>query len=94
MAGIKKKSGRGRLTAAEEAETQRWLDRFSPKARDFYDDIFSKKPRGLTAKDWVWLKFQISKVVLNKLIPDKKEIGGSEEKPLRMKIEFVLDGED
>lgn len=61
-----------------EEKTQKRLERFAPSIMGWYEEVFRERPKGFTQKDWYYLKYHISKVCLNKIIPDRKQIEGGE----------------
>lgn len=61
-----------RPTKELEKKVEQRLNKFIPKILDWYEEVMGKQPEEMTYKDWQYLKYHISKVCLNKIIPDKK----------------------
>jgi len=65
-----------RPTKRDQLQTEQRLNKFIPSILTWYETVFNNKPDEMTYKDWQYLKYHISKVCLNKVIPDRQSIKG------------------
>jgi len=77
----------GRPRKEIEERTEKRLNKFMPSILNWYQSVFRHKPKGLEIKDWLYLKYHISRVCLNKIVPDKKSIEGEFEGTAHLTIE-------
>jgi len=84
-----KRNRGGRRPGYEEEEIKRRLKEFSPKVLDFLMEIFNKKPKGFSERQWIHLKRDIAESVLDRTAPKLRatEISGNADAPLRLIID-------
>ncbi len=76
----------GRPRKDIEEKTKQRLNKFIPSILTWYQNVFRRKPAELDVKDWLYLKYHISRVCLNKIVPDKKFIEGEFEASAQLTI--------